>query len=195
MNGISRESPLKELRFDFIMNSAPDLMHIEAEGLLQLHFRLLHDNFLYPKGLMQDFDAMSRKLQHSFRMDKFHAKDLNHWIGKLNAHQKLCSALLSPVFLSKHQGNEHVDLWLLHVEYLSILLSFQIDDVDLGRCRFLIGKVYHNLKNLYQGALDGNTNVHLLTHIPDLIQRLGIPRGFWTFTGESIIGAFRRVKI
>ena len=168
-----------------------DLMHLEGLGLIKLHFELLR----FTDEEARSIGRVMQDLASTLSLGTFPRVDKAARIKTLKAHPRMLLALFSPIVFGLSLSpvrlqDPLVKAWWFHADYFAAAIQYSISDEELERMDSSIRQCWQPLVGV--GAVrDDIPNVHLLTHLVDVIRTHGAPRGYWCFSPESMIGGLR----
>ena len=168
-----------------------DLMHLEGLGLIRLHSELLS----FTDDEARSIGRVMRELAPILGLGAFPLIDKAAKIKTLKAHSRMLLALFSPIVfglaLSAVRLREpFFKAWWCHLEYFIIALKYSISDDELEQMNHSIRQCWQPLVSV-EAIRNDVPNIHLLTHLVDVIKTHGAPRNYWCFSSESLIGGLR----
>lgn len=170
-----------QLRYEFL--------HNEPEGVILRHWNLF--GRLLSKHNRQFFENLSKKLRGFRPVDgtSFPAvSSMEAFVAETSASQKLQFALISDVILEPYARTSalapHFQCWLLHVQYLRILIKREATQTEVEHLQQLADECLRRCVELY-GSKFMTSKVHFASHLLHEISLFGMVRFCWTFPYEQ----------
>ncbi len=116
--------------------------------------------------------------------------------SRLNAEEKLKFFLYSPLLIRLiiHDDGDVLDedmTFLKHMSYLRLLCRHELPASELNAIKQLILDSKRSEHAVYGDKVIG-PNFHFTLHCTQFIEEVGVPREYWTFVQESLIGRVKK---
>ena len=171
--------------FNPILETVPELFHVEFLGLIPLHLELFMDHVVDSPNL--------RFFEDLCMIQGFNVKNSKFWNGDQWLEFAMVSSFIFTDFCNHRKGfADHLENWEQHMHYVFILLKESLSHAEIDDCMVVCQAWRRDFIDLY-GEKVACPNFHAILHTIDDCHRFGAPIGWWVRHFEHKHKYFRKI--